>query len=258
LRIGPFIFQFPSRGDYRRLKQKNFFWDDAIVGGPAVKLTPDYFNDLPFVKIGNETNGVLQRYNKLATKTSIGCYRKCEFCAVPDLEGKIFEFDEWKDNPILIDNNILATSKNHFDKVIDRLIKWKWADFNQGLDTRILSSYHAKRFAEIEKPILRLALDNFYIKDQWISALKKLMKAGIAKKYIRSYALIGFDSNPQEAWERCNFIEKNGIKVSPSWFHELDALKKNQVTEKQKKLGWTDYERRKIMQWFFYHKKAIE
>ena len=42
------------------------------------------------------------------------------------------------------------------------------------------------------------------------------------------------------------------------WFHELDVMEKNTVTPKQAALGWNDYERRRIMQWFYQHKKAKE
>jgi hypothetical protein len=42
------------------------------------------------------------------------------------------------------------------------------------------------------------------------------------------------------------------------WFHELTALERNIVTDRQKELGWNDYERRKLMQWFYQHKKAVE
>ena len=60
-----------------------------------------------------------------------------------------------------------------------------------------------------------------------------------------------------EAWKRCEFVKSFGIKVLPMWFHPLDALEKNGVTKKQKSLGWNDYERRKIMQWFYKYRKAV-
>jgi len=80
-----------------------------------------------------------------------------------------------------------------------------------------------------------------------------LINVGIAKTNIRSYALIGFDSGPDEAWERCQWVESHKIKVLPMWFHPLDALKQHQVTEDQKKLGWNDLERKRIMQWHYQH-----
>ena len=72
----------------------------------------------------------------------------------------------------------------------------------------------------------------------------------------RSYALVGFDSDPGEAWDRCKWIESHGIKALPMWFTELDALERNKVTDKQKALGWNDYERRRIMGWFYKHRET--
>lgn len=90
----------------------------------------------------------------------------------------------------------------------------------------------------------------------WTRAFDLLRAAGLAKSNIRSYALIGFDAGPSEAWDRCKWIEKHGIKPSPMWFHELTAMKRDVVTDKQKAMGWTAYERQHIMQWFYKHRHA--
>ena len=239
-----------------KLRQRSFFWDIAIVGGPAVSLMPEYFTDMEYVSVGHKMPGVLQRVNPLATKTSDGCVRKCKFCAVPKTEGRLIEFNDWPDLPILIDNNLLATSKKHFNRVIDRLKKFDFVDFNQGLDSRLLTKHHASRFAELKRPILRFALDDIKYSDKWIEAVNILHAAGIPKSFIQSYALFGFETGPDEAWERANFIENKKVKVLPTWFHELDAMESGIVTEKQEKLGWSDFKRREIMQWFYWHKKA--
>ena len=164
--------------------------------------------------------------------------------------------DDWPDLPVLCDNNILAVSEAHFDKVIDRLKAHGWADFNQGIDARLLTKYHAERLKEIGRPMIRLALDNMGYADQWESAFSILRRAGFPLSLIRSYALVGFKSDPAEAWARCEWIESHGIKALPMWYHPLNAMEENKVTMEQKQHGWTDYERRKIMQWFYQHKKA--
>ncbi|MCP4706983.1 MAG: hypothetical protein GY869_00020, partial [Planctomycetes bacterium] len=250
----PFTWNLPR---IRMLvKQRSFYWESVVVGGPAVELMPDYFNDLDYVAKGLPYEGMLQLYNPMATRTTTGCDRSCKFCAVPQTEGRLKELDRWPDQPILVDNNLLASSQKHFDKVVDRLVPWGLADFNQGLDIRYLNQYHAERIAEIKRPIVRLALDSINHQEQWLDALELLFEAGIKKYMIRCHALIGYDSDPAEAWERCNFIEAQGVKVSPNWFHPLDLLKRGKLTEDQKRLGWSDYERRRIMQWFYQHKKA--
>ena len=141
--------------------------------------------------------------------------------------------------------------------MIDRLKKFDFVDFNQGLDSRLLTEHHARRFAELKRPILRLALDNIEYADGWVKAVSILHDAGIPKSLIQSYALFGFETDPAEAWERANFIEEHKVKVLPAWYHELDAMETGIVTDKQGALGWTDYKRREIMQWFYWHKKAV-
>lgn len=181
----------------------------------------------------------------------VGCIRNCEFCGVDKIEPSFNELTDWPDLPIICDNNLLAASHKHFDRVIDRLKKHDWCDFNQGIDARLLKPYHASRFAELKSPVLRLALDSMDYSDSWEKAFDILRKAGLPKSSIRSYALIGFDSGPNEAWERCQWIESHGIKVLPMWFHPLNALEKNAVTDDQKLLEWDKYQQGEIMEWHY-------
>jgi len=232
----------------------------VIVGGPAVYLIPGYFDKISRVSEGKEEIGVLQRIQPLATRTSTGCVRKCKFCAIgigKVESGGIKELQDYPDLPIITDNNLLATSKNHFDKVIDKLIKHKWADFNQGIDSRLLTEYHAKRISEIKKPTVRLALDHMDYKGKWEDALNILIAAGIKKSNISSYCLIGFNENPRESWIRCEWIKKHKITVYPMWYHHLFQLEKNIVTDEQKGFGWTEQQRLEIMGYYYMRRGHI-
>ena len=250
----PFTWNLP--GAYRYLSQGSLLWDYAVVGGPAVQLMPDYFSGLHRVEIGQDMPGVLQKVNPWATRTTLGCIRNCSFCAVKSLEGKFRELDDWPDLPVVCDNNLLAASTRHFDRVMDRLEGWGWADFNSGLDARILNEHHAKRLERI-KGTIRLSLDDPSYCSYWEQAYCKLRAAKIPKHRIRTYVLVGFKDDPGMAWDQCNFIRSHGIDPLPQWFHPLDALGKNQVTPEQQANGWNDYERRRIMQWFYKRKEAV-
>ena len=255
----PFTWNLPEVR--QNLMCRDLFWDTAIVGGPAVELMPDYLTGMEWVTIGHNSPGVLQRINPLATRTTKGCTRTCGFCGigVGKIEGGGFQtLEDWFDGPVLADNNLLAAPLSHFDKVIDRLIQHGWCDFNQGLDTRLLTSYHAARIAEIRRPQVRLALDHFSLRHEWQAAYDLIRAAGITKKNISSYALVGFNDHPGEAWSRCGWIQSHNINVLPMWFHTLDCLKENSVTAEQEKIGWNDYERRKLMQWFYQRKHAVQ
>ena len=234
------------------------------IGGPAVDLMPEFLFGVKG-EIGGDYPGVLQRWNRHATRTSLGCPRKCHFCGVPrvaakrasELSGKpIMPYGDWLDLPVIADDNLLAAGTKHFDRVCDRLEKHEWSDFNQGTDARLVTDYHAARFARLRHPMIRLALDSMSYSDAWERALETLLRAGIAKHHIRTYCIMAFGTSPDECWKTCEFVEKRGIKPLPMWFHELNALERNTVTDRQRALGWNEYERRRLMQWFYQHKKA--
>jgi len=248
----PFTWELPTVRSY--VSKPSPLWSKVVVGGPAVKLLPNYFDDVECVTVGAECQGVLQRINPLATRTTLGCVNRCGFCGVPKIEGAFVELEDWPDLPVICDNNLLAASVSHFDKVIDRLIPHGWANFNQGIDARRLTDYHAMRIAEIKEPMVYLALDNIAYKDSWECAYDRLRSAGMVKRNIRSYVIVGYNTDPGESWARCKFVESHGVKAMPQWYHALDQLEHNVVTEAQEALGWNKFERTNIMGWFYKHR----
>lgn len=253
----PFTWNLPEV--FAKLKQRSLYWESVLVGGPAVELMPGFFESLDYTEEGHEMPGVLQRINPQATRTTVGCVRRCGFCAIgtKKVEPRFKELEDWPDLPVLADNNLLAASKEHFDRVIDRLVVHGWADFNQGVDSRLLTDYHAKRFKEIKKPQIRLALDHMDYKQQWQDAYDRLRDAGITKKSISSYCLVAFNSDPKECWQRCEWVQSHGVLAYPMWFHNLDALKWNEVTRDQEKLGWDDMKRKEIMGYYYKHRGRV-
>lgn len=254
----PFTWELESVRS--RLIQRSFEWDQAVVGGPAVKLVPYMFDNLEHVMVGDEYPGILQKINPRATRTTLGCVRDCEFCGVRQLEGDFRELDDWPDLPVICDNNLLAASDRHFDRVIERLKAHTDVEFSFGLDARLMNERRAKQIASLhlKKRGVRLALDNMNYSWRWMCAVQLLVDAGVAKRNLAAFALVGFNAGPVEAWDRCHFIESHGVRALPVWFHPLDAYRKNSVTRVQASLGWDDYERRRIMQWFYQHKEAAK
>jgi len=220
----------------RRIVNPEFGEKRFIVGGPAVKMNPKYLANV--AEIGKDIPGMLQRHNGLATRTSEGCIRKCPFCIVPKTEGKLKEYKAWPNLPIVCDNNLLACSKKHFDMVIDGLKQLEWCDFNQGLDARLLTKYHAERLAELKNPIVRLAWDNTKDESKFMGAFEFLRAAGIPKKNIRCYAIIGYLDTPEDALYRLSTIKAMGIMPNPMRFQPLDSIRKNEYVGK----NWTHKE----------------
>ncbi len=222
------VFSWDMPKAMYRIKNPKFGEKRFVVGGPAVTLQPRYFEGV--AEAGEPIDGMLQRHNPQATRTSTGCIRKCSFCAVPKTEGALQELDEWPVSPIVCDNNLLACSKKHFDSVIDKLKHLEWCDFNQGLDARLLTQHHADRFAELENPTIRLAWDDIDSERQVLIAIAKLRKAKIPRKNIQCSVLIGYDDDtPRSALHRLETLwYGSGIYPTPIRYQPLQAANKKE------------------------------
>lgn len=181
---------------------------NVLAGGVAAELNPGYLQ--PVADIGQKINA-LPHHNPDATFTSRGCIRKCRFCAVPELEGKLTEIPNFTPKPIIYDNNILACSTAHFHRVIDKVKHLKAVDFNQGLDARLLQPHHIDGFKELDLSVLRLAWDDVLDEPAVMGAINKLVCAGFPRSKMRCYVLVNFSESPRDALYRCNTLKKMGV-----------------------------------------------
>lgn len=237
----PFTWSLP--GAYQRacwLRAQGYL---VRAGGPAVALMPGYLADV--AEIGGKVDA-LPHHNPDATFTSRGCIRRCPFCAVPRIEGDLRELDDWPARAIVCDNNLLACSRRHFDRVIDRLKPLTGIDFNQGLDARLLTPYHAGRLAELDLYAVRLAWDDVGLADQFYDAWAMLRIAGIPARLIRVYVLIGFDDTPDDARHRLEAVRGLGTRPNPMRYQPLDATRKNSYVAP----GWTERLLRRYMKYW--------
>ena len=212
----------------------------VVAGGPAVKLvgapwaeTP---NSCPF--------DVLSMHNPCATFTTRGCIRACRFCAVPRIEGDFRELQTWKPAPVVCDNNILASSRAHFTKVVDSLIQFEQVDFNQGLDMRLLSDWHLGELQRLHSVKLRFALDHSRLADVLRDTLTRCRAKGFRDFGV--YVLVGFGDTPADAEQRLEFVRSLGVWPNPMRYQPLDAHAKNEYVAS----GWTDYELRRMCRYY--------
>jgi hypothetical protein len=130
------------------VSQVNLFKERGIpieIGGPAATALPEYVEKETGIKphlMLDERFEHVPGTDYEMIFSSRGCPRGCHFCIVQAVEGrKMIEYDEFPipvgKNPWLADNNVLATSWNHQQLIVDKLKDVKNLDINSGFDCRI-------------------------------------------------------------------------------------------------------------------------
>uniref|UniRef100_A0A6H1Z8B6 Radical SAM superfamily protein n=1 Tax=viral metagenome TaxID=1070528 RepID=A0A6H1Z8B6_9ZZZZ len=175
------VFTWDRIEGERLLRAWSQYYSDVLLGGPAFDSLALEFEPGQFIKQG-------------VTITSRGCIRRCPWCFVPQREGQIREI-KIKDGWIVQDNNLLACSMEHLEKVFEMLPEQKRGiTFSGGLDSRLLNKQKVKLFKKIKIHELWFACDT-------VDMLKPLMKARelfdwVPQNKMRCYVLLGFDSEP--------------------------------------------------------------
>ncbi len=108
------------------------------IDGPAIDTGPP----------GEFTVGLYVKSG--VTITSRGCPHRCPWCVVPKREGPLREL-EIKPGWIIQDNNLLATSRSHQEKVFEMLRAQKRAvSFPGGLDSRLLTEWTVEQLRRVK------------------------------------------------------------------------------------------------------------
>lgn len=195
------------------------------IGGPAVRILP---NLVPSEIICLEDDGDwLVRHNPQATRASIGCGRNCEFCLVKKIAPKFKEFPNFIPRPVLCDDNFLASSKKHVLNSIDKLSSLRNIDFSQGLDARLLKTWHIDQFKRLHWHVLRLAWDSTEQEKYVVDAINKLKSVGFPQRKISCYVLINFKETFLEAKHRFETLKSLGVFSWPMRYQPGDSLIKN-------------------------------
>ena len=173
------------------------YYDDVSLGGPALGDVGGQFIPGLFLKYG-------------AVVTSRGCIRKCPWCLVPEREGGIREL-EIKDGWDVIDNNLLACSREHIEAVFDMLERQPESiRFSGGLDSRLFKPWHVERLKKLRLKYMWFAHDYPGAEKPLQKVSELLSDFGIGKK--RCYVLIGYNNESmQEARSVLERVYKMGF-----------------------------------------------
>ena len=158
--------------------------DTVKVGGCAFDSPSEEFIPGMYLK-----NGV--------TITSRGCPNACPWCLVSKREGDLREI-EVKAGNIIQDNNFLACSKSHKEKVYAMLAHQKAIELKGGLEAELITPEIADRLRGLRIKSLWVACDHKNAIAGTSKAVGILKKAGFTQNHIFSYVLIGDDMAENE------------------------------------------------------------
>lgn len=196
------------------------------VGGPAVRIIPEYLSTYAEIEPFIPNSLPLNKHNPLATRTSFGCPNGCSFCLTNKIEGEFRELNTWNIAPIIIDNNFLACSNSHIEQVCDSIKELKNIDF-QGIDPLRVTAYNAKILASVKPSYLRIGYDSDNEKEIVWHAVDVLRANGNSKKSIFIYCLINYGETIEQANNRLLECKNKGYTCFAMRYQPPDTLKKD-------------------------------
>jgi hypothetical protein len=154
-----------------------------------------------------------------------GCNRKCGFCVVPRLEGRIDPsgyrpLRSWvpgdRNKVLLLDNNL---AQSPFYETVLREAKEMGAkaSVTQGWDARLITPEQAAFLAEHKPWDLKfterriyVAMDYYGNKNPVLRGIQMLLDAGFRGREIMCYILCGFDTSPAQDLDRFRAVRDIG------------------------------------------------
>lgn len=151
----------------------------VLMGGPALGTRGGTFYPGVYLREGY-------------TITSRGCPNRCWFCDVWKRDGGIRELpirDGWN----ILDDNILATSRGHFQAVCNMLKRQtRRAEFTGGLEAARLTDWHTERLVEVKPKQMFFAYDTDDDFKPLVNAGWMLQNASFSRNHMRCFVLIGY------------------------------------------------------------------
>jgi hypothetical protein len=136
--------------------------------------------------------------------TSRGCPNRCRFCSVPKREGYHLRELPVTDGRIVTDDNLLACSSAHIDRVFEMLKRQPHRpQFVGGLEAKQTTAQMAVRLMELKPQSMFFAFDTPDDYEPLVRAGKYLCNAGFKKGNHTAccYVLIGYGNDAFDAAE---------------------------------------------------------
>lgn len=196
--------------------------EKTIIGGTGI----DFYNTLP-AEIENMpvSYSLYPDCNFHVGFSMKGCRFNCKFCCVPKKEGKPYRYnsiDELIVNPnggnrlMLLDNDFFGspTWREDLERIAELKLK---VCFVQGLNIRIITEEQAALLAQcryyskdFKQRYLSFAWDRYNDGKLIKKGIEICNNAGIPYKHMQFFVLIGFDTTPEQDYERVMTLREYG------------------------------------------------
>jgi radical SAM superfamily enzyme YgiQ (UPF0313 family) len=208
--------------------------NELIKGGTGYKMYDDLFCD------DTEPDYTLYpQFQHAYGFLTRGCVRKCAWCIVPRKEGDIRAYRDIetvlqsRKTAVLMDNNVLASGHGlqQLEKIIDTGCK---VDFNQGLDSRLVTDEVAKLLSKIKWiRFIRFSCDTTPAVEPLLKAIEELNRYGVKNYRIFVYLLV---KDVEDANVRCKILKKLGVNPFAQTYRDYE----NNIlpTGEQKRFSW--------------------
>lgn len=212
--------------------------EGAIMGGTGI----NYQNQLPEEFKNYDPSYTLYPNCDYHLGFSMkGCRFNCKFCCVPQKEGRpkfnnhidsILINTKGKNRLMLLDNDFFGGPewKENLNRIIELKLK---VCFLQGLNIRIITSEQAELLAkcryynkDFSQRYLTFAWDRFNDGKIVMKGIKICNDAGIPNERMQFFVLIGFDTTPDQDYERVMTLKEMGCMPFVMPFNKNDPYQK--------------------------------
>lgn len=185
------------------------------IGGPSASLMADYIYEQTGIMphLGLDSRFDQQPGLYFYSFTHRGCPKNCPNCAVPRVEPDFFEYKEFQVTNLIGDNNILACSQGHQERVVERILSsgMEWVDFNSGFDVSLFQPKHFELYSQLPLKTWRFAFDHLQQENDLHRCVAILRDGGIRRHHaITIYCLVNYEDTPEEAEYRAKLIQELG------------------------------------------------
>ncbi len=198
------------------------------IGGPGPSLMPDWVFEQTGIRphVGLDPRFEHQPGCYDYTFTSRGCPNRCENCAVWRLEPEQVEYEDYSVASVIGDNNILATSWAHQERVVERHAPLSSGDIQSGFDCELFEERHYQLYSRLHLKRWRFAFDRAEQEPDLVRCIAMVRKLSGSnnRMNIMVYVLVNHGETPEEAARRAHVVKDAGAMPFIMVYRPLNQL----------------------------------